>query len=171
MTASKQQPAERIAEQSARRVADLTRATVDAQIRLTREYVDVARTVLSKDVDRVAAGRAFLESAQRETQTYLGRLTELGAAYTADAFTLGQQVIRTVLGEVSDSAQPATEPMASAEPRAASPAKPRAKAPAKPRAKAPAKPPAKAPAKPPAKAPAKSKAATPARARQPRKQT
>jgi len=87
-------------------MAELTREALETQARLTTEYVTLARTILSGDSDRVAAGRAFLESVQRAAETYLSRVTELSLAFGNDVISLGDKVTRSVLDDVSAAAAP-----------------------------------------------------------------
>jgi hypothetical protein len=84
-----------------RRLADLTRSAVETQIRLNREYVDLARTVLSSDADRLEIGRAYLESVRRETENYWRELAGIGTDCAADVLALGSRASRAVLRDVS----------------------------------------------------------------------
>jgi hypothetical protein len=104
MNARKETSAGKLAGESVQAVTDLTRKVVDTQLRLTHEYVEAARTLLSGDADRVAAGRTFVESVQREAETYLSRITELSVAFGSGVLDLGDEVTRTVLGEVTTAA-------------------------------------------------------------------
>jgi hypothetical protein len=104
MNATNETSASKLTRESVQAVADLTKKVVDTQLRLTQEYAEAARTVLSGDADRVAAGRTFVESVQREAETYLSRITELSVAFGSGVLDLGDQVTRTVLDEVTTAA-------------------------------------------------------------------
>ncbi|MCU1659912.1 MAG: hypothetical protein JWO57_4568, partial [Pseudonocardiales bacterium] len=73
----------------------------ETQIRLNRQYFDLARTVLTSDVDRVETGRAYLESARRETERYWRDLAGIGTEYAADVLALGSRASKAVLRDVS----------------------------------------------------------------------
>ncbi len=92
------------ATESIRSVFDLGRKAVDTQIRLSQEYLAVAQKVFSGDADAAAAGRAYLESVQRESTTYVSRMTDLGITFGNGVLDLGDTVARSVLGEVSAAA-------------------------------------------------------------------
>lgn len=96
--------ASRLASESVQAVTDLTKKVVDTQLKLTQEYLDATRAVLSGDADKVAAARTFVESVQREAETYFSRITELSVAFGSGVLELGDQVTRTVLDEVTTAA-------------------------------------------------------------------
>lgn len=104
MNATNESSASRLTQESVQAVTDLTKKVVDTQLRLSQEYMEAARAVLAGDADRVAAGRTFFESAQREAETYLSRITELTVAFTTGVLDLGDQVTRKVLDDVSTAA-------------------------------------------------------------------
>ncbi len=96
--------ASRLASESVQAVTDLTKKVVDTQLKLTQEYLDATRVVLSGDADKVAAARTFFESVQREAETYFSRITELSVAFGSGVLDLGDQVARTVLDDVTTAA-------------------------------------------------------------------
>ncbi len=104
MNATNETSASKLTRESVQAVTDLTRKVVDTQLRLTQEYMEATRAVLAGDADRVAAGRAFFESVQREAETYVSRITELGVAFSSGVLDLSDQVTSTVLGEVTTAA-------------------------------------------------------------------
>jgi hypothetical protein len=131
MNAASQTAGKSSAGESVQSVIDLTRRALDTQVRLTEEYFRVARSAFSQDADTAAAGRAFLDSVQREGENYLSRVADLGVTFGTSVLELGDKVSHSVLGDVSK----ALSPQQPAKPRASKSTTPRASKSTTPRAK------------------------------------
>ncbi len=82
------------------RLAALAGEAVETQTRLGREYVELVRTSLTSGTDRAAAGRAYLDSARRESERYWRGLSSLGLSYAADVVALGSRTGKAVVRDV-----------------------------------------------------------------------
>jgi hypothetical protein len=73
---------------------------MSAQIRLGRDFVDVARAALSGDLNGVEASRAFIGATGRETVRYWLSAAELSTAYAKDLVRLYQTAGTALLSSV-----------------------------------------------------------------------
>jgi hypothetical protein len=80
---------------------DLVRAAYDTQVRLGKEYADVARAAFTGRVDQGAVGRVYLKSAQREADQYWRAVSGLWFNYASAVLAAGSRASRAVLHDVS----------------------------------------------------------------------
>jgi len=85
---------------------DLMRATFDTQVRLGKEYADVARAAFRRDADQGEMGRAYLKSVQRETEQYWRSMSTLWLNYASDVLAAGSRASHSVLHDVGGAAHP-----------------------------------------------------------------
>jgi hypothetical protein len=102
-------------------ITDLARDAFERQVKLGREYAELARSSLTSEGDRLAAGRAYLSAVRRESEHYWRELSTLGVGYAADVAALGLRVgsavardMRSAMGGHTTSTAPPREPSAAA---------------------------------------------------------
>lgn len=100
---------------TARSWAELAANAVRAQVRLSREYADLARAVVAGDADRAVAGQAYLDSVRREGERFWRELSHIGFGYAADVVALSTRAGTAVLRDV-DAATRSTSRTASEQP-------------------------------------------------------
>jgi hypothetical protein len=83
------------------RLADLAKASVQAQATLARHSVDLAWATVAGSLDRTSANKAYIESVTRESIRYWVEVGELSVDYATDLVALGKSVSSTVLREVA----------------------------------------------------------------------
>jgi hypothetical protein len=84
---------------------ELLRAGFDTQVRLGKEYADVARAALKRDVDQAAVSRTYLDSARREADQYWRSVASLWFNYASGVLAAGSRASRAVLHEVSSTVE------------------------------------------------------------------
>ena len=89
------------AEQALARLAGLARIALQTQASLAKQSVDLARGMLSGDLDRTSAGKAYVEAVAREGARYWRAVGELGIDYATDLVALGKSVSTTVMREMA----------------------------------------------------------------------
>jgi hypothetical protein len=76
------------------------RAAFDTQVRLGKEYADVARAAFRRDADQAEMGRTYLKSAQREAEQYFRVVSSLWLNYASDVLAAGSRAGQAVLHDV-----------------------------------------------------------------------
>ena len=79
---------------------DLMRATFDSQVRLGKEYADLAQAAVRRDVDQGEMGRTYLKSVQREAEQYWRSVSTLWLNYASDVLAAGSRAGQSVLHDV-----------------------------------------------------------------------
>lgn len=81
---------------------DVARNAVDTQLRVGRDYVELAGSALGGHGNPTAAGTAYVESAGKQAVQYWRDVAELGVTYAKGVADLGNLASATVLAAVTE---------------------------------------------------------------------
>jgi hypothetical protein len=83
-------------------LADLARETFERQVKLGREYAELARSSLTGEGggDRSEAGRAYLSAVRREGEHYWREVSSIGLSYASEVAVLGAKAAGAVARDV-----------------------------------------------------------------------